>query len=833
MPLSPGQILNNRYRIVSELGSGGFGAVHKAWDLHLNIACAVKENFETSESAVRQFEREATFLAVLHHPSLPRVIDHFSLPGQGQYLVMDYIEGKNLQAIVDHSPGPLPEADVVSWITQIGSALGYLHAQNPPIIHRDIKPANIIVRPDGTAVLVDFGIAKAYQPGDHTTHGARGITPGYSPPEQYGKGRTDGRTDIYALGATAYMLLTRQDPPESVELLRGAEKLISLRTLTPRVSPYLITAVERAMQLDPARRFARAADFHAALSTPGKLTRVPPQKPFPWLWVAIGAAASLLVLAVLAVGLILIANSDQSTPSPGETVRDTSPEEELPAPTRTPRREPEATPYLESTPVLPAGGGVDTPPPPEITSTLVFAEMDIDIWPEYDRPGVLVILHINLAADAPLPADLAIRIPASAGDPFAVAGIQTNGTLGNITFTRQVDGEWATIYFTTSSRRIQLEYYDDTLQISGDQRSFEFIWPVDYPVAALSVQVQQPFDATSMVIAPSFGSGVVGGDGLTYYDREYGQMEAGQIVGISLAYNKPSDTISVVGMISTPIPTAVPTPVPSSTPSAAAVSLAYVKGAVGDTDIYLTNSSGSSTTCVACASCDQSDPDFSPDGRYIIYQADCGGTYDIWRVPVSGGSPQQMTSTSGYHEREPSYSPDGSLIAYQRLPSSETNRNTAGELMVMDTNRDNSRSLGLTGRNPVFSPDGSRLAYMSDISGRWQIYIYTFATSTNQQLTNCATHCRWPEWSPDGQVVAYNTTVSVSSMDPDGIEYIPAEGGTPVTLIRDEACGRPAWSESDWIAFNSDRGIEAIHPDGTGRTVLVNLSDAWGPAYSR
>ena len=180
------------------------------------------------------------------------------------------------------------------------------------------------------------------------------------------------------------------------------------------------------------------------------------------------------------------------------------------------------------------------------------------------------------------------------------------------------------------------------------------------------------------------------------------------------------------------------------------VSLAYVRGAVEDTDIYITTASGT-TYCLACNSCDESDPEFSPDGRYLIYQSTCGGSYDIWRVSLSGGSPEQLTSTSSYDEREPHYSPDGNTIIYQRLPDDE-GRFIPGEIWVMDANGGGNYSLGLTGRNPVYSPDGRSIAFMSNTSGRWQIYVYSIPSRETQQLTFCASNCRWPEWSPDGQV---------------------------------------------------------------------------------
>ena len=221
MPHKTGHILNNRYRIVSLLGQGGMGAVYRAWDINLNKPAAIKENLDTSSKAQEQFIREAQILARLSHPHLTRVTDYFFIPDQGQYLVMDYIEGKDLGSMLDKR-GIIPESQALGWTYQICDALTYLHNQPSPIIHRDIKPANIKIRPDGKAILVDFGIAKVYDPELSTTVGARAVTPGYSPPEQYGMASTDPQSDIYSLGATLYHLLTGHVPPESVHRIAGS-----------------------------------------------------------------------------------------------------------------------------------------------------------------------------------------------------------------------------------------------------------------------------------------------------------------------------------------------------------------------------------------------------------------------------------------------------------------------------------------------------------------------------------------------------------------------------------------------------------------------------------
>jgi formylglycine-generating enzyme required for sulfatase activity len=327
MPLSPGQILNNRYRIVKLLGQGGYGAVYKAWHLDLNIVCALKENLDTSPEAQRQFAREATLLATLRHPNLPRVIDHFTIPGQGQYLAMDFVEGEDLQAMLDSAGGPLPESQVLPWINQVCEALSYMHTQSPPVIHRDIKPANIKITPQGQAMLVDFGIAKVYDAKLKTTLGARAVTPGYSPQEQYGQGKTDPRSDIYSLGATLYTLLTGQVPTESVQRTLGAS-LPSPRTLNPAVSSPLEDAILRALAVQPGDRYQSMAQFAAALQTPQVIPTPanPPPGPvavpypltprrIPWRWILGGV----LVLALLFVGGWAIQYiSNQSTAIPSE-----------------------------------------------------------------------------------------------------------------------------------------------------------------------------------------------------------------------------------------------------------------------------------------------------------------------------------------------------------------------------------------------------------------------------------------------------------------------------------------------------------------------------------
>lgn len=177
-------------------------------------------------------------------------------------------------------------------------------------------------------------------------------------------------------------------------------------------------------------------------------------------------------------------------------------------------------------------------------SPVGFGSLQVDIWPEYDRPGVLVIYRITLSPDISLPVDLSLLIPSSAGEPNALAVKETSGRLFDIAFTREVNGDWSKISFTATMPEIQLEYYNPALKKEAAHRYFEFSWQGDYDVDELSISVQQPIGASDMVITPSLGEGVVNQDGLVYYTSQIGTLTAGQTFTLTLDYEKGNDDLS-------------------------------------------------------------------------------------------------------------------------------------------------------------------------------------------------------------------------------------------------------------------------------------------------
>ena len=274
MPLPEDTVLENRYRIDGLLAQGGMGAIYRGFDTNLSTPVAIKENFFQTPQAINQFKREALILARLRHPALPRVTHHFSFAGR-QYLVMDFVEGEDLWEMVQRRSRPLDEAQALHYISQVCEAVGYLHRQNPPIIHRDIKPQNIKITPDGRAILVDFGIAKEVMPGDRTLPGAQGVTPGFSPPEQYSGRGTTPSSDVYALGATLYAVLTGKKPPDSISMMVGGAKFVPPDKINVNLSRRTSQAIIHAMQVQPADRPASAAAWQKELSGAVEIPTLP------------------------------------------------------------------------------------------------------------------------------------------------------------------------------------------------------------------------------------------------------------------------------------------------------------------------------------------------------------------------------------------------------------------------------------------------------------------------------------------------------------------------------------------------------------------------------
>lgn len=319
--LPPGTVLRNRYKIVALVGQGGAGAVYQAEDLRLEgRMCAIKEvrpqpgaSQEAIAQAQDQFRREASILARLDHPNLPKVSDYFSRNGL-DYLVMDFVAGRNLKEILDEVRRQkqfIDEERVLAWAQQLCDALEYLHSQDSPVLHRDIKPANIKLTPDGRIKLVDFGLVKPLDPEDPrtvTVLQGLGSLP-YTPLEQYGGGigHTNTRSDLYALGATLYHLLTRRAPATAQERFVNPDALPPPSSINPEISNRTETAMMRAMSMHPEERPTDISEFRellfTGLSAPNSVLMAPQRQPSPW----VQALRQNVLLLVLVLLLLIIA----------------------------------------------------------------------------------------------------------------------------------------------------------------------------------------------------------------------------------------------------------------------------------------------------------------------------------------------------------------------------------------------------------------------------------------------------------------------------------------------------------------------------------------------
>ncbi len=309
--LRVGMVVDNRYKILREIGRGGTSCVYLAENVRLHNYWAIKEVYKsgiTGDGAKSSMLiAESSILTRLRHPGLPSIFDILSTT-QSYLIVMEYIEGVSLDMVLAQK-GACSEKDVIKWGQQLCDVLSYLHSQQPAIIYRDMKPANVMLKPDGNIVLIDFGMAREFklQNQHDTTYLG---THGYAAPEQYNNNRqSDARTDIYSLGVTLYHLVTGQDPclpPYGIN---------SICSVNPTPSHGLDAIIQKCTELQPEQRYQNVNQLNNALKSIGVSERFPvefdsePQKKSnKWMWFLA------LIPVVLIALMIVVVSSVKSTP---------------------------------------------------------------------------------------------------------------------------------------------------------------------------------------------------------------------------------------------------------------------------------------------------------------------------------------------------------------------------------------------------------------------------------------------------------------------------------------------------------------------------------------
>jgi serine/threonine protein kinase/Tol biopolymer transport system component len=728
MTLERGALLHKRYRIVEILGQGGMGSVYRAVDENLGVDVAVKENLFTTDEYARQFRLEAVILANLRHPNLPRVTDHFVIGDQGQYLVMDYIEGEDLRQRMERM-GNITEDEAVLIGAAICDALAYLHTRKPPILHRDLKPGNVKITPDGHIFLVDFGLAKVLHGSQATTTGARAMTPGYSPPEQYGTARTDSRTDIYSLGATLYAALSGIIPEDGLARAMDNTQLTPLRKRNSKVSRRLAAAIEKAMGIDPADRFQNAEDFKRALLGSKTKTQL-----LPGDYLVEPPPADMIDE--------IRQNAVEKEPQPGVVdhrevnSRGVSSAGELPVfkPKRRKRKNRRWLGILLGTLLLLALALVVLV---RLRPELVPPEMT-DLF----APLMEIKLPFNFGPDV-LPPDPAAT-PTSRQLPTVTP--LTALTTGTVTVPTSTSTLPPTVAVTPTPDNTPIPV---ATSLGGGTGQVVFAStrsgiPQLYLVKADGTDLTQLTIMENGACQPTWSPD---GMQLVFISPCLGRADFFESI-----YNESS--LYLINVDGSGLKQLTPSPgsdfEPAWSPDGTRIAFTSVRG--GFRQIYSLDVESLEVTLLTNTTdaIESSQPSWSPDGTKIAYLVKRVGAYQVWSMNEDGQEGVQLAhSGQDYWDYLPNWSPDGRTVFFnQRMPGAF--RPWLMQLDYEDLDQDPRRMNFITPIEDVsFSPDGYWLAFEGmDGEGNRDIYFITVAGSGRTRLTNDPKIDFDPAWRP-------------------------------------------------------------------------------------
>jgi serine/threonine-protein kinase len=665
--LGENTILENRYQVTSVLGFGAMGAVYLARDQRLvGRRCAIKENRpdattkpETLNRIREQFLAEASVLARLDHPVLPKVSDYFVGENEREYLVMDYVEGEDLLSVLERTKQPLEEADVLNWADQILDGLMYLHSQRPqPIIHRDIKPANIRVNLQGQVKLVDFGLVKLLDANSPETKiELRGMgTPAYAPLEQFAGSddHTDARSDIYALGATAYHLLTNLYPANVHDRMLKPEILAPPRTLNAKLSENTAQVVLRAMEIHPSQRFESAEVMRRALAGQGDPRRragmaaAPSARNLapamsPWLFGAIGFIVVMLIIggvafflfrggnrptaaqqpavvagqpAVTPTELILQSLSDAPTDTPTPVAQPTTQDETVVAETPTLANSPLPTPTPTE---APTGSAVQssTIPASSLVGTIAYAVFngtDYDLYfGQADGSGSE--LFLNGASQ-----------PAFSPDGSRVAyhswALDARGLI--------------TMDLSGANKMTVSGFFEDQLPT----------WTADgREIIMLS---RREGDRKSRLV--KVGSREERGQGVVLSEGEYPSIGLnGQLVFKGWGQTGPGLRLATTALQNIqPLTDREDDTAPALSPDGQTI--AFMSNRDGNWEIYVVNVDGANLQRLTNNPANDGLPTWSPDGRVIAFASNRGGSWAVWGMTPRGSDLQALFAMEGSPE---------------------------------------------------------------------------------------------------------------------------------------------------------------------------------------
>ncbi|MFN8457011.1 MAG: protein kinase [Anaerolineae bacterium] len=667
-------VLGGRYQVVSVLGCGAMGAVYLSEDKRLvGRRCAIKENRpdtnaspEFQAQAREQFLAEASVLGQLDHAGLPKVSDYF-IENNREYLVMDYVDGEDLESMQQRARQPLAEESVFNWADQVLDALTYLHTQRPrPIIHRDIKPANIRVNLQGKAKLVDFGLVKLLDNSNPQTKAElRGIgTPAYAPLEQFASSEkhTDARSDIYALGATMYHLLTNVYPTEVHQRLLNPQALTSPRHLNPHLSENTERVIMRAMEIYPAQRFQSAEEMRQELRASSAGTSrlaakpTPPRRKSsgvsPWVFGLIGLVLVLLILGGVAYLLLGPGNNTEAIaqpPLPGETEQPTATPTELvvqslgDAPTDIP------TSVVEQpVSVVEAVSPVETPTPTEEPTLIPTVRATVITTSTQTVGSAQTIATSSLVGT--------IAYPVFNGKDYDIYFSQADGS-GTRLYRKNAsqpafspDGSrlafhswrldtWGLMTVDVSGRDelLVVNFVEDQLPTwSPDGSELVLLTRREGDRKSRLVRVGSRQDRAKGVVIGEGEYPTISPDGRLIF-KGWGNTGSGlrsanlNLQDIGVITDHDNDTA------------------PASSPDGKRI--AFMSRRDGNWEIYIVNADGSGLQRLTSDPAEDGLPTWSPDGRVIAFISSRGGEWGMWAMTTTGGDQSLLFEMQG--------SPDG------------------------------------------------------------------------------------------------------------------------------------------------------------------------------
>ncbi len=773
-----------QYEVVDSIGGGGMGAVYRARDTQLNREVALKvlpPELARDHEFIERFQREADTAASLEHPHIVAIYNIGVQDGM-HYLAMRLLRGQTLNHLIRHT-GALPLPRILHIIEQLASALDYAHQRG--IIHRDIKPANIMVDTDDYVTLMDFGIARALIGSKITRTGTMIGTPEYMAPEQFTGEELNIQSDVYALSVVLYEMLTGHVPftgetPVAISHGHVYQPPPPPSQYNPQVSPAVEQVVLRGLAKRPEARYATAPALAKALGAAIR-GEARPELPQPLKLVLPNGAEFALQSGVLRLGRAsdnqAIVNDDLVSRYHAEIRSDE-----------------------HSSAIIDLGSANGTfvngqPLVPHRPQTLQ-AGMQIHLG----RQALLTVQTGPVARHvvppvsqhtAVLPSTQPTRRESTGKKPaiwigalLGLVGLACAGTvIAGLVWWFGRDQKPATPPPTSTSAAPVIAT------------------PTPKPEETLTEVVTE--EAT---LTPKPGK----------TPTEAAPPEA---------TNTPKETL--------PPKTAPPTQA-TRPPNSTVDRVVYACGVVGNADICLLNIATGQAQVIFGSDQNDTEPDWSPNGKRIAFQSSQDGNYDIFIAEATGASAFNLTSTSGQDERLPDWSNDGQRIIYE--VGDGTNN---GALWVASTDGSSRQQLlgrPISGRAPVWSPDNTQIAVMrKESNGYWVIVIIAVANGQERKLTHSGEHCRFPTWSPDGKWLSYNTMIFGSS--PAGQTYevwrVRADGsGIPQQVTNGGDNGRPNWSpDGASIIYNHEEYLYIVEINSGNFRRLKNTLDGWAPDW--